>query len=217
MRTVSLDLRLRVLWPTPVATGRPRSRSSTTSWPNPLPCGAGAGRHGSEFGTSFNPTPRPRRRPRQDQTPHPALHGKVERSHRIDSRSSTCEGQVIDETNLFADISKVGGYYNYHPPHGALGGQTAPAMSSGGPSRSSTSRTAASLAAFLAQGGSPGVTLAGLDHATRPVNTDHLACPRDINRGASSRRLHVLDAARGGRGRNACRLKVAELAGQSLF
>lgn len=132
MRTVSLDLRLRVLWPTPVATGRPRSRSSTTSWPNPLPCGAGAGRHGSEFGTSFNPTPRPRRRPRQDQTPHPALHGKVERSHRIDSRSSTCEGQVIDETNLFADISKVGGYYNYHPPHGALGGQTAPAMSSGG-------------------------------------------------------------------------------------
>ena len=35
------------------------------------------------------------------------------------------EGQVIDDTNLFSQkLQEWEDYYNYHRPHGALGGQT---------------------------------------------------------------------------------------------
>jgi transposase InsO family protein len=51
----------------------------------------------------------------------------VERSHRIDSEEfyRLPEGQVIDGTRLFTDkLQEWEDYYNYHRPHGALGGQT---------------------------------------------------------------------------------------------
>jgi len=57
----------------------------------------------------------------------PRLNGKVERSHRIDSEEfyRLLEGQVIDDTRLFSDkLQEWEDYYNYHRPHGALGGQT---------------------------------------------------------------------------------------------
>ena len=51
--------------------------------------------------------------------PHPRLNGKVERSHRIDSEEfyRLLQGQVIDDTNLFAEkLQEWEDYYNYHPP-----------------------------------------------------------------------------------------------------
>ena len=57
----------------------------------------------------------------------PRLNGKVERSHRIDAEEfyRLLEGQVIDDTNLFSQkLQEWEDYYNYHRPHGALGGQT---------------------------------------------------------------------------------------------
>ena len=63
-------------------------------------------------------------------TSSPAPHGstpKVERSHRIDSEEfyRLLEGQVIDDAQLFTEKLQEGeDYYNYHRPHGALGGQT---------------------------------------------------------------------------------------------
>ena len=57
----------------------------------------------------------------------PRLNGKVERSHRIDSEEfyRLLQGQVIDDTNLFAEkLQEWEDYYNYHRPHGALDGQT---------------------------------------------------------------------------------------------
>ena len=51
----------------------------------------------------------------------------MERSHRIDSEEfyRLLEGQIIDDTNLFADkLQEWEDYYNYHRPHGALAGQT---------------------------------------------------------------------------------------------
>jgi transposase len=57
----------------------------------------------------------------------PRLNGKVERSHRIDSEEfyRLLEGQVIDDTRLFTQrLQEWEDYYNYHRPHGALGGQT---------------------------------------------------------------------------------------------
>jgi transposase InsO family protein len=57
----------------------------------------------------------------------PRLNGKVERSHRIDAEEfyRLLEGQVIDDTNLFAQkLQEWEDYYNYDRPHGALGGQT---------------------------------------------------------------------------------------------
>lgn len=84
--------------------------------------------NGSEFGTSFHlhlldlGVDHVRIQPRT-----PRLNGKVERSHRIDSEEfyRLLEGQVIDDTNLFADkLQEWEDYYNYHRPHGALNGQT---------------------------------------------------------------------------------------------
>lgn len=57
----------------------------------------------------------------------PHLNGKVERSHRIDADEfyRMLDGIVIDDTGVFNDkLREWEDYYNYHRPHGALGGQT---------------------------------------------------------------------------------------------
>ena len=57
----------------------------------------------------------------------PRLNGKVERSHRIDAEEfyRLLDGVVIDDANLFNDkLREWEDYYNYHRPHGGLGGQT---------------------------------------------------------------------------------------------
>ena len=51
----------------------------------------------------------------------------MERSHRIDSEEfyRLLEGQVIDDAACSTDkLQEWEDYYNYHRPHGALGGQT---------------------------------------------------------------------------------------------
>ena len=57
----------------------------------------------------------------------PRLNGKVERSHRIDGEEfyRQLKGVVIDDTALFNDkLAEWENFYNYHRPHGGLGGQT---------------------------------------------------------------------------------------------
>lgn len=57
----------------------------------------------------------------------PRLNGKVERSHRIDAEEfhRLLDGVVIDYTKLFNDkLAEWENFYNYHHPHGGLGGQT---------------------------------------------------------------------------------------------
>ena len=57
----------------------------------------------------------------------PRLNGKVERSHRIDAEEfyRLLDGVVIDDTGLFADkLQEWEDFYNFHRPHGGLGGQT---------------------------------------------------------------------------------------------
>ena len=57
----------------------------------------------------------------------PRLNGKVERSHRIDAEEfyRLLDGVLIDDTQLFTDkLQEWEDYYNYHRPHGGLGGQT---------------------------------------------------------------------------------------------
>jgi len=58
----------------------------------------------------------------------PHLNGKVERSHRVDDQEFyqllDAEG-IRDDIHLFNDkLKEWEDYYNYHRPHGALGGQT---------------------------------------------------------------------------------------------
>ena len=70
---------------------------------------------------------RPRHRPRLHPPATPRLNGKVERSHRIDAEEfyRLLEGVVIDDTELFNDkLQEWEDFYNYHRPHGGLGGQT---------------------------------------------------------------------------------------------
>jgi transposase InsO family protein len=59
-------------------------------------------------------------------TPH--LNGKVERSHRVDDEEFyqlLDRDGVTDDIHLFNDkLREWEDYYNYHRPHGALGGQT---------------------------------------------------------------------------------------------
>jgi transposase InsO family protein len=83
--------------------------------------------HGVEFGASFHwhlldkGIDHVKIKPRT-----PRLNGKVERSHRIDSEEfyRLLQGQVIDDANLFSEkLQEWEDYYNYHRPHGALGGQ----------------------------------------------------------------------------------------------
>ncbi len=57
----------------------------------------------------------------------PRLNGKVERSHRIDGEEfyRLLDGVMIDDTQLFNDkLAEWENFYNYHRPHGGLGGQT---------------------------------------------------------------------------------------------
>ena len=57
----------------------------------------------------------------------PRLNGKVERSHRIDAEEfyQLLDGVVIDDTKVFNDkLAEWENFYNYHRPHGGLGGQT---------------------------------------------------------------------------------------------
>jgi transposase InsO family protein len=57
----------------------------------------------------------------------PRLNGKVERSHRIDAEEfyRMLDGVVIDDTGLFnVRLKEWEDFYNFHRPHGALGGQT---------------------------------------------------------------------------------------------
>lgn len=57
----------------------------------------------------------------------PRLNGKVERSHRIDGEEfyRLLEGVMIDDTNHLNDkLQEWENYYNYHRPHGGLGGRT---------------------------------------------------------------------------------------------
>jgi len=58
----------------------------------------------------------------------PHLNGKVERSHRVDDQEFyqllDADG-IRDDIHLFNDkLKEWEDYYNYHRPHGALGGQT---------------------------------------------------------------------------------------------
>jgi transposase InsO family protein/transposase-like protein len=59
-------------------------------------------------------------------TPH--LNGKVERSHRVDDQEFyqlLDKDGVTDDIHLFNErLKEWEDYYNYHRPHGALGGQT---------------------------------------------------------------------------------------------
>jgi len=57
----------------------------------------------------------------------PHLNGKVERSHRIDAEEfyRMLDGILIDDADVFNDkLREWEDYYNYHRPHGGLGGQT---------------------------------------------------------------------------------------------
>ncbi len=58
----------------------------------------------------------------------PRLNGKVERSHRVDDQEFyqlLDKGGVTDDIHLFNEkLREWEDYYNYHRPHGALGGQT---------------------------------------------------------------------------------------------
>ena len=57
----------------------------------------------------------------------PRLNGKVERSHRIDAEEfyRLLKGVVIDDAQLFnAKLQEWEDFYNFHRPHGGLGGQT---------------------------------------------------------------------------------------------
>ncbi|MBI3429366.1 MAG: IS481 family transposase [Actinobacteria bacterium] len=57
----------------------------------------------------------------------PRLNGKVERSHRIDGEEfyRLLEGVMIDDTNqLNEKLQEWEDYYNYHRPHGGIGGRT---------------------------------------------------------------------------------------------
>ncbi len=57
----------------------------------------------------------------------PRLNGKVERSHRIDAEEfcRLLDGVIGDDAEVFNDkLREWEDYYNYHRPHGGLGGQT---------------------------------------------------------------------------------------------
>jgi transposase InsO family protein len=58
----------------------------------------------------------------------PRLNGKVERSHRVDDEEFyqlLDQGGISDDIHLFNEkLREWEDYYNYHRPHGGLGGQT---------------------------------------------------------------------------------------------
>jgi transposase InsO family protein len=84
--------------------------------------------HGAEFGSQFHYHVLDRGIGHVYIKPAtPRLNGKVERSHRIDQEEfyRMLEGVVIDDTGLFnTRLKEWEDFYNFHRPHGALGGQT---------------------------------------------------------------------------------------------
>ncbi|WP_308406308.1 integrase core domain-containing protein [Streptomyces sp. AC602_WCS936] len=59
--------------------------------------------------------------------PATALERQVERSRRIDAEGfhRLLDGVIIDDAEVFNDkLREWEDYYNYHRPHGGLGGQT---------------------------------------------------------------------------------------------
>ena len=84
--------------------------------------------HGAEFGSQFHYHVLDRGIGHVYIKPAtPRLNGKVERSHRIDQEEfyRMLEGVVIDDTGLFnVRLKEWEDFYNFHRPHGALGGQT---------------------------------------------------------------------------------------------
>jgi transposase InsO family protein len=84
--------------------------------------------HGAEFGSQFHYHVLDRGIGHVHIKPAtPRLNGKVERSHRIDQEEfyRMLEGIVIDDTGLFnTRLKEWEDFYNFHRPHGALGGQT---------------------------------------------------------------------------------------------
>ncbi len=66
-----------------------------------------------------SPAPQPDARRQSGQTVRIGARIDAEEFYRL------LEGQVIDDTNLFSQkLQEWEDYYNYHRPHGALGGQT---------------------------------------------------------------------------------------------
>jgi transposase InsO family protein len=84
--------------------------------------------NGTEFGSSFHYHVLDKGVGHRYITPRtPRLNGKVERSHRIDAEEfyRLLDGAVIDDAKVFNDkLREWEDYYNYHRPHGGLGGQT---------------------------------------------------------------------------------------------
>jgi transposase InsO family protein len=84
--------------------------------------------NGVEFGASFHWHVLDKGIGHVDIKPRtPRLNGKVERSHRIDAEEfyRLLDGVVIDDPKVFNDkLREWEDCYNYHRPHGALGGQT---------------------------------------------------------------------------------------------
>ena len=84
--------------------------------------------HGAEFGSQFHYHVLDRGIGHVYIKPAtPRLNGKVERSHRIDQEEfyRMLEGVVVDDTGLFnTRLKEWEDFYNFHRPHGALGGQT---------------------------------------------------------------------------------------------
>ena len=84
--------------------------------------------NGSEFGSSFHWHLLDKGVGHRYIKPRtPRLNGKVERSHRIDAEEfyRLLDGAVIDDAKVFNDkLQEWEDYYNYHRPHGGLGGQT---------------------------------------------------------------------------------------------
>jgi transposase InsO family protein len=84
--------------------------------------------HGAEFGSQFHYHVLDRGIGHVYIKPAtPRLNGKVERSHRNDQEEfyRMLEGVVIDDTGLFnTRLKEWEDFYNFHRPHGALGGQT---------------------------------------------------------------------------------------------
>lgn len=60
-------------------------------------------------------SPNPRRTPR--------LNSKVERSHGIDQREFYQLLTYTDDVDLHAKLVEWEAFYNYHRPHGGLGGE----------------------------------------------------------------------------------------------
>ena len=84
--------------------------------------------NGSEFGSSFHYHVLDKGVGHRYIKPRtPRLNGKVERSHRIDAEEfyRLLDGAVIDDAKVFNNkLQEWEDYYNYHRPHGGLGGQT---------------------------------------------------------------------------------------------